>query len=950
MLGVDTAMLYERELETAHLQRAVDHSWHGAGRLVVVEGPAGIGKTALLNRAGVLASESGMLLRAARGSELEQSFPFGVVRQLFEPILRTASETELTSWMTGAAELAEPLFDPQALLELREDSIYPRLHGLYWLTANIASDRPLVFLVDDAQLSDRPSLAFLSFLATRIAELPVLLAMSIRTTESEQQGIVESLRLGPAARVLALGGLSVSGVEQMLREDIGAGVEEEFVSACLDVTAGNPFLLTELVREIRATGIEATAADASRVEFLAPQRVTDSVLNRLRAASSSAVALAQGLAILGDAATLEHAAALSDIERAGALQAAIAMRVCGVLADDTELKFSHPLIRSAIYGSILPAQRSLLHAEAARLLNQYGADAEHVAAQVLLAGGLSEPWVSEQLLVAADAALAMGAPESAVAYLQRALDLTSTSAERARLLGLLGHAEVLAGVPEAVDHLQEAVRTTSDPDERARVAIVLSELLRFTGRCAAAVELITMLPAAASSDLNVLLDNELLMTTVMSESAHAALASRVRELRDPGRGAADESESLHLILLAHEAMLDNTPKQEVVYMLERAAPHPRPRQHRIMLTPGIITAGYTYGFCDELDAADALIDPVIAECERRGALVPLVVALGVRAEIGYRRGRLFAALADAERGWRLSGEFSPDMAPLGILALAVIASVAVERELPDSELEALLRDVERLSDPDSLNVHLVLLARARLLVTLERPQDALEQLRTFAQLPRTFAGGAPGAIAWRSAAALILARLGETEEARSLAEQELELARAMGGLRATGIALHARALIGSPVELERLEEAVNVLRGSGARLEYARALVDFGCALRRGGERAAAREPLREGHNEALRCGAAKLASRARQDLAATGERMTSGDLTGVASLTASERRVAEMAASGDSNRDIAQALFVTEKTVEAHLGHVYDKLGVRSRHKLAGLLERDEPSLQGSS
>jgi DNA-binding CsgD family transcriptional regulator len=138
---------------------------------------------------------------------------------------------------------------------------------------------------------------------------------------------------------------------------------------------------------------------------------------------------------------------------------------------------------------------------------------------------------------------------------------------------------------------------------------------------------------------------------------------------------------------------------------------------------------------------------------------------------------------------------------------------------------------------------------------------------------------------------------------------------------------------------ELIAEAVSVLKRTPARLEHARALVDLGAAMRRSGERASSRVPLREGYDLAVRSSATKLAERARAEIAASGARVSARGLRGTESLTPSERRVAELAADGQSNRDIAQALFITEKTVETHLGHVYDKLDVRSRHKLRAAL-----------
>jgi DNA-binding CsgD family transcriptional regulator len=180
----------------------------------------------------------------------------------------------------------------------------------------------------------------------------------------------------------------------------------------------------------------------------------------------------------------------------------------------------------------------------------------------------------------------------------------------------------------------------------------------------------------------------------------------------------------------------------------------------------------------------------------------------------------------------------------------------------------------------------------------------------------------------------------DRDEALTRAEQMLNEARTWGTARAIGMALRTAGLVGGGARgLELLDEAAAVLEPSPARLEYARALTDFGAALRRSGRRAAARDPLRRALDLADACGARPLAERARQELRAAGARPRRPRISGVEALTASERRVAAMAAQGLSNPEIAQALFVTKKTVEAHLGSAYRKLDIHSRAQLGAAL-----------
>jgi DNA-binding CsgD family transcriptional regulator len=221
-------------------------------------------------------------------------------------------------------------------------------------------------------------------------------------------------------------------------------------------------------------------------------------------------------------------------------------------------------------------------------------------------------------------------------------------------------------------------------------------------------------------------------------------------------------------------------------------------------------------------------------------------------------------------------------------------------------------------------------------------EAAIEELCGCGRQHPAFGGENPAMLPWRSAAALSLAELGRVEEARDLADDEVRRAQSFGASRAIGIALRAQALVGPREQRQSgLEAARDVLASTPARLEHARVLLDLGATFRAAGQRTAAREPLLEALALAARCDATAVERRVKSELAAIGVRPRTTDHTGVASLTPSERRVAELAAAGDSNREIAQTLFVTEKTVETHLGRAFRKLDISSRRKLPDMLAR---------
>jgi DNA-binding CsgD family transcriptional regulator/tetratricopeptide (TPR) repeat protein len=588
---------------------------------------------------------------------------------------------------------------------------------------------------------------------------------------------------------------------------------------------------------------------------------------------------------------------------------------------------------------MLHAERVVRHAQAAGLLRARDAAPEQVAAQLLLAEGVEEPWMLAQLELAAHAALALGAPGNAVAYLRRALQVEQEQVDRAALLSQLGQAEALAGVPDASEHLYEAVRMTAAPSERARIAITLGQVLKFTGSSPRAVEVLSGVDSVDDPGLYERVEMELLSNALISFDAHEMLLARIRGLNDTGAPARTARERFVLSLLGFEGvMAADRPVEDVMDVVTRAGADFAPVDERAVLPPWMVAAGATRIYCDRLDEAEGIFSAVIQRSRRRGSLIHLLIGLSRRAEIAYRRGDLAEALEDATAAFNLYRNVSVNPVLLQH-PIATINNVVAERHGVGDDLDDLLRRTDQHLDRDALHSTLALHSRARLLLAAGRLEPALAQLLALGELAPAYGVGNPSFTPWRSDAALILQQLGDTTGAQRLAGEEVEIARAFGAPRALGIALRAFALVQTPPRLDVLQEAVTVLESSPARLERARTLVDLGAATRRTGERAASRLPLREGHDLAMLCGAERLAERARREIEATGARVAAAGTRGVASLTPGELRVAELAAQGQTNREIAQALFITDSTVETHLRHVYDKLDIRSRRKLAGVL-----------
>ena len=383
-------------------------------------------------------------------------------------------------------------------------------------------------------------------------------------------------------------------------------------------------------------------------------------------------------------------------------------------------------------------------------------------------------------------------------------------------------------------------------------------------------------------------------------------------------------------------MLENQPAGEVLALL-------RPVLEKDILAaePGSLLTAWTTAHLiinDELDVALALCNSLIDVARPRGWLIALAHGSMFRAMALVRAGEIRAAEADARLAFEHKLRVAP--APAMLWSLTFLIDALVEADDLDGADAALTAAAQQADPPaGALGALPLLQSRARLRLAQHRPHDALTDARDagaraleFGLRHAVFAG-------WRLEAVEALVTLGETAEAEQLAHEQLELSERLGTPGARGSALRLLARTQSePIPL--LERAVDTLGGSPARLEHTRALVELGSALRRANRRADARRPLRRALEQADRDGMLLLARRAREELHAAGARPRRSALTGPDALTPAEHRVAELAALGHGNRAIAERLYVTQRTVETHLTHAFQKLNISSRAELATALE----------
>ncbi len=914
----------------------------GAGGVLVVEGPAGIGKSALIRAVRGRAADEGLTVLSARGAELEREFSFGVVRQLLEPALAGLSEHERRAVLSGAAGLAEPAIGQLDLGRPHEaspsaDPTFAVLHGLYWLTSNLAEGGPILMAVDDAQWSDPASLRFLDYLAGRLEGLGVMIAAGVRTFEpGTADRVLDALRAEAGTHVIRPAPLSEAATDALVGSMLGAEPAPGFASACHRASGGNPQLIRELVAALVSEGAEPTPDRVAQVAELHADRIAKSVLARIERLGERAVAVAGAVAILGAEASIDAVSELAAIPRREAAEAFEGLAAIDVLVPGDEIAFVHPIVRSAVYGDLSAEASGEAHGRAARLLAQRGASLESVAAQLVASPPGGDAWAVVKLREAGEGAIARGAPEAAVTYLDRALTEDPEAPARAEILTGLGRAlAMLREVRRCVKCLYEALDLTDEPRRRAEIVHLLITMLSISRSAGRGVELLDAELAALppdAHDLGVRLESDIDSITFFSLGAKRAAEGRRRrfdDAQDPGLTASAamvaalyEGPAARAAELARRAYGDGA-------LLAREGPD----------APPVWMVGWALLYSHRVREARAVADEWAREASHRGSLRAFSLASSLRTRALHWLGDLPEAEAEA----RAFVEGMPEAVGAGP---AFLADVLAEQGRLDHAESALMRAQHADESVEwSFFYPMLLQSRGTLAVEHGRLDAAHEWLLKAARAAEEWGVATPGPFGWRVRLAEVLGRLGEAGEGRRLIEAELEACRHFGSPRASGIALRVAGLLEvGPQRIETLTEATAVLARSEARLERARALIDLGTALSRAQRTTDARAPLREGLAVARACGALPLAERAHEELRATGARPRKIVRTGADALTASERRVARMAASGMRNKEIAQSLFVTVRTVEAHLHHAYQKLNISSRAELPAELEGDEP------
>jgi len=902
------------ELDLRALTQGLRRAGRGSSEAVIVTGEAGSGKSSALLQIAARARRAGIEVAHAHAGAAA-SVPFGVIDELFGELLPEAQRGVL--WTAAGPEDADRV--ARAVLQL--------------LRSRRASGS-IALVVDGADSIDTESMEVLERLAAYSAKLPVLLAVSMRSGHRSAAGdLVGALHQGRSCVTVRLVPLREDEVEDAFRRAGLVDLDGEFLAACADQVAGNAGYLHDVIEELRWRAIQPVEASLPALEALVPASTVRRVESRIRHLGADAGRVADAVFILDADATPGRVARLAALDLDDLSPVLAELTAAAVLAESRQVVARCPLVRRAL--ALAPSSSSSgdMRRAAAAMLRDEGVSPERIAFQ-LHAAQPGSSIAAEALSAAAEAAIDAGMFERAERHLSRLLaePASEEMLDEGRLL--LCCTQVALGRPAARMRFEELLQATSDRDEQASTLSLLGDVHTIAGQLhggARAFRRARDLLAGDGGRLGAVLD-----LRIAAVGVHLPrLAAEVRQIlevrhdeRGPGRVSLTKA-----VLGAFCGM----PRGEVMELLDRDRAAGRPAG-RWGPTAAWLSIGVLV-WCDELKDAERACEAQLVPG------TPPLQALGVLSQRALLRGitgPLEGAIADADA---VEAAFETRVGGHPFATVAATAGALAEIELGRAARAASRIARLKLREEAQATDALVFEARGRIALASGRPAAALDALDAALRIADSVEMVNPAVLGAWFARALALQQVGHPEIARRTAVDALERARAFGSPRATAIALRTAAVVGGTEEaLDLLEESLALLDGSGAEMERVRSLLAHGQALVRANRRAAARAPLGEALDLASRLGAELVRRRATAELRAAGARPRRDLLRGVDSLTAAERQVALRASRGQSNKQIAERLVVSRKTVEWHLQNVYAKLGISSRRQLAVALGDGAP------
>jgi len=902
------------------LSAAADAARDGRAGLVLVNGRTGAGKTELLGQTWAeLSARPGTVLRAlGRGPKAAHS----AVRELFAPLLDAR-----------AAGVGSLLASSLALVERSErgDSrtCFAALEGLRAATRRILAEGPLTVLLDDAHLADRLTLRWIDFTLRRCAESPLLVVLAYPLSGT---GLVREL-ITPMGReawctTIELAPLAAADVAATVESAFGEPADSRFVRTCAELSGGNPGRLRALLDAVRHQGVGPNAAGASWTAAVGPALLAGAELDWVAGQPAGVRRVATGIAVLGDT-TPRSVASLVGLPGDDVTDAVAALRRRGLLPERA-LRFADGQLRRAVLDRCPAEQLAELRLRAA-LWEQEAGRGREAAALLVELPALDEPWMHLVLRAAAVEALRAERPEEAARLLCRLLQAAP------RQLGIVRELDaVLAAIDPCV-----ALGLTVPAFQAAEDALACTLMLeRFTALLLAAPRPAVPFDAvrgklddlnsgrwtpigAAELRLRTVLETALVAGGLSRRATTAEVLRRARCMAAPGGGRAADRTTL--AILGVTAMLDGESADVAVERAEAAvADLTGVPDGALMAAARVLHHGARPKRA--LEVLDAVLHRV--DADRRPWL--RAQALAARSALHRDLGNPALCAVDAEAAMRLTGD-EPWAEPRIALASALYNQGAFE------QAQALLAGIDEPTfgwDLPSLP-----LLQARLRIAVGDLEGGLELLFACDRLQTELGIRNPMLAPWWMDGLLLLDRLGRADEARAVVERIRRDTERWGTRESEGLGLAAVAYLEQgPAALTLMTQARRLLARSPMRLLRLGVDFGYGSVLLRQGETAAARAALREVVDLAVGCGCPVLGTVARDLLVAAGGRMTVASRKAEL-LTPAELRASRLAASGLSNRAIAESLVVTLRTVETHLSGAYRKLGITSRAELDAAL-----------